>query len=250
VRWELRCDRPLARGELVLLGEGAPQPLPLEIDPGDPRVARLTVEDVASLLPAAGGLRKAETVSYRFRWTEREHGFAFEDYTRYNLEVVPDQPPVVTLVAPRPRGEQERYVITTRKVLRVTFEASDDYGLGRAWLAYRVNGEDKTRRHPLGAFPPGTRGDTFQAKPWALQATLPGLKVGDVLACEVEADDNRQGRGGPNVGRSRSLRLEVVSDEEYQRYVEREKAAGLDRTRLALKDELDSKVKVKELLPK
>jgi hypothetical protein len=67
--------------------------------------------------------------------------------------------------------------------------------------------------------------------------------------CEVEVEDTRTTGTGANVGRSRAVRLQVVSEDEYARYIEQEKALGLRRTETALKEEIESKSKIKALIP-
>ncbi len=250
LRLWLRCDQELAPATLRPLREGA-APLPLEVDKEDRRIVHLTLPDVVRLAdesPVIKGREEAQTVTYQFDWTERTHGFTFRDATRYTLEVVPDRVPVVTLVEPRPLPPQERMPATVRKVLSLTFEARDDHALSRAWVVYRLNDGPETRR-PVGSFPPGTKGDTFRAAPWPLRETLDGLKEGDLLSCAVEVSDNREGRGGPNLGRSPSLRLRIVSEEEYRRHVEKEKERGFDRTRAAAREEAEGSRKVKALIP-
>jgi hypothetical protein len=247
VRWKLRCDQPLAAAQFLLLREDA-QPREIEIDPSDPHVARLAIPDVTALLPPSPGVarKSSEPVSYRFRWKEQQHGFEFLDSARYTLDVIPDQAPIVTVLKPRVGQEQDRILITTRKLLDVVFEASDDHGLDRAWIAFRVNDDRKGGSQIVGKFPPGTRSDTFKAD-WKVQQSLANIREGDLITCEIVASDNREGNA--NFGRSRSFRLQVVSEEEYQRFVDRQTASGLERTKTAAREEIESSKRVKTLIP-
>lgn len=249
ITWELRCDQELAAGEVHFLREGM-EPVPLVIG-DDPQIVRLSLTDVAVLpgqRPLIRSRKEAETLSYQFRWTERVHGFSYRDPTRYTLEVVPDRAPVVNILRPRLYSEQDKMLATTKKTLALTFEVSDDHGLARAWLAYRVNDDTEPRRRPLGSFPEGTRSDTFRTA-WSVAESIPDLKEGDVLTCAVEASDNREGRDGPNVGRSNTLRLHIVSEEEFRRYADKEKERGFDRTRAAVREETESSKRIKTLIP-
>jgi hypothetical protein len=82
-----------------------------------------------------------------------------------------------------------------------------------------------------------------------LKESLPGVKEGDLITCEIEASDNRHGQPGPNLGRSRPIRVQIVNDAEYAQYIEKEKAAGLERTRIALQEETRSGKTIQGLLP-
>jgi hypothetical protein len=248
LRWRIRCDRPLAAGRLRVLREGV-EPIPLEIDAANPHTARLTVKDAAALLGPGGPSRvELESLFYQFEWTERAHGFTFPDGMRYALEIVPDKAPTVGIRKPTLRPEQDRLLATTQKTLVLVFEAGDDYGLAEAWIAYRVNDSPEWQRRPIGRFPPGTRADLFETS-WRLKDSLPDLKEGDVLTIAVEASDNRTGGTGPNRGRSKELRVQIVSVEEFLRYAEQERERGFERARGTVREEIESSKKVKALIP-
>ena len=82
-----------------------------------------------------------------------------------------------------------------------------------------------------------------------LKASLPGVKEGDLVTCEIEASDNRQGKSGPNLGRSRPIRVQIVNETEYAQYIEKEKASGLEKTKIALQEETRSGTTIQGLLP-
>jgi hypothetical protein len=249
VSWDLHCDQELRAGQLLFLGK-TQRSLDLAIDPHDRRRARLALADVADLLAAEQATHDPVTLAYYFEWTENEHGFTFIDPTRHALEVVPDKPPVVTLLKPRAgASENDRILATTRKDLHLIFEATDDYGLGKAWITYRINKQPDTRRLAIGAFPAGSRAGSFQNQHWIIKESLPDIKEGDILTCAVEVSDNRAGKAGPNRSRSSSFQMQVVSDAEYQQYIERQVAQGLERTTAAAREELISSKKVKSLIP-
>lgn len=247
VAWELRLDQPLKEGRIHFTGNPL-RSYKLSIDEADRRVARVAIDDMSPLLPESWARTSAANLGYYFEWTEAEHGFTFTDPTRYTLEVLPDKAPVVTLLKPRTGSAEDKIVSTTRKNLHVIFEVSDDYGLGKAWITYRVNNEPQVRRRPIGTFPPGAKNDLFQVQS-LVKNSLPELKEGDIVTCSIEASDNRAGKAGPNLTQSPSFRLQIVNDKEYQQYVEKQVAQGLERTTAAAQEELISSKKVKSLIP-
>jgi hypothetical protein len=240
--WELKLDQPLQSGQML---QGDNSPVNLEIDGDDPSIARLTVKD-GPLVTLPAGARRTEASSYQFRWTEARHGFTFTDPGHHVVEVIPDRPPTITVLRPRLPSGQDQIVATKRKVLDMVYEASDDYGLSQAWIMVKVNDKPEVYRHPLGQFPAGTKSDTFQSS-WKVLKSLPELKEGDVLTCEIAASDNHEGQ--PNIGRSPPFRMRIVSESEYAIYIEKEKAGGLERTKTALLEETRSGQTIKNLLP-
>jgi hypothetical protein len=242
VSWELRLDQPLESGQMLSREQS---PVDVEIDSEDRSIARLTVSG-GPMVTLPSGATRAEASTYQFSWTEAKHGFTFADATRHRLELIPDRPPTITIVRPRLRGDQDAIMATKRKVLDLIYEASDDYGLSQAWLDCKVNDRPEVHHHLLGQFPPGTKSDTFQSS-WKLLASLPDVKEGDVLTCEITASDNHDGK--PNIGRSHSFRLRIVSESEFAQYIEKEKAGGLERTKTALLEETQSDKTIKGLLP-
>ena len=189
----------------------------------------IALDDLSSLLSDTAGRTGAASLSYYFEWTENEHSFTFTDSTRYTLDLLPDKAPVITLLKPRPGSADDKIVATTRKKLHLIIEVSDDYGLGKAWITYRVNHEPQVRRRPIGTFPPGARNDLFQVQ-WLIKESLPELKEGDVLTCSIEASDNRVSKAGPNLSQSPLFRLQIVNDQEYQQFIEKQITQGLQRT--------------------
>lgn len=254
IEWTLRCDQPLKAGAMHF-GGLSPRDFDFEIDPTDPHVARKIIPD-AGLLLDEKDRNAATTLYYHFEWTEKEHGFTFKDATRYALEVTPDKAPLVILLKPRPSGsEQDKILATTRKNVHLIFDASDDYGLDKASLIYWVNKEAQSRAPvSLGTFFQKEKDESLKRLKegtfehfWKISKSFPGVKEGDVLECVIEASDNRIGR--PNVSQSQKFKIHIVSGKEYTEYVERQIAAGLERTSVAAQEELIGSKKVKSLIP-
>jgi hypothetical protein len=250
VEWEIHCDQKLAAGRMELQIDGT-DPINLDIDKDDPRIARLRVADVGTLAAKVApdkSTTAARSFGYHLHWKECVFDFEFADPTRYTMEIVSDRPPTVTLLKPRISAGQDRIVATVNKRLDMHFEARDDYGLGTVWVEYRLN-DGAERRQQLGEIPPGEKhvhSDTH----WTLKQTIPELKEGDEVALSLAVGDNRtvNGERKPNIGRSPVLRLVIVSDEEYRRYIAREKERGFDRTRDAVQEETEGSKKVKLLI--
>jgi hypothetical protein len=255
VVWRLRCDQELKAGWLEPLADGV-EPLEFAIDPADAHRATLRVPDIKALVgkpkDAEDRERKsAWATAYRLRWVEKSFGFEFSDPTRYTLEVVPDRAPEVTLLRPRLLTGQDRLVSPVSRRLDLVIDASDDHGLGQVAVVYRLNDGDEARKE-LATFPPGKRSANNKGAPltWVLRESLPELKVGDELAFAVEVGDNRTigDKASPNLGRSSTLRVQIVSDEDYRRYLALERERGLDRVREAAREEKEGSEKVKLLI--
>ncbi|MCE9545960.1 MAG: DUF4175 domain-containing protein [Planctomycetia bacterium] len=206
VQWQLQSDRPLSVAELI--PEGG--------------------QSVAMTLSADGktlGHKQVagKSLSYSFRWTDREHGFVFAPATRYLVRVVPDRPPRVSLIAPT-RDDKA----TVRKELNLVFSAKDDYGLSTARLVYAVDrrqsasGDAPAEQFiPIATYRDQPRDVTGAKFHWSVAESIPDLKPGEVVQYAVEVQDNRP--GSPGKTRSESRRLIIVTKEEYVRLFNEER---------------------------
>jgi hypothetical protein len=193
VSMELECDRPLKTAEVVREGGAA-------------ETMRLDAEGTR----AAADWTATESFPFHFRWTERKHGFVFDSEVAYFVRVIPDMAPEIEITSPT---EDDKATLAKKLLLR--WRAADDYAVARAAVIYSLNDGPEQRRE-LGSFNrPSVEDQTL----WKLKDTIPALKEGDTLTFSVEAADGRAGAGGPNVTRSRPLRLEIVSVAEYLRYI-------------------------------
>jgi hypothetical protein len=190
---DILCDRPLAAASAVY-EDGTTGGASLS---ADGRTASITWTVTKSF-------------PFHFRWTEREHKFVYEGDMTYFLKALTDGPPEVEILFPT-----EDAKATVQKKLALRYRAGDDFGIAKAAIVFSLNGGEEQRR-PLAAV---DRASVEDQTVWKIKETVPGLKEGDTLTLAVEVTDNKAGEGGPNVARSRPLRLEIVSVAEYLRYI-------------------------------
>jgi hypothetical protein len=218
---DLGCDRPL-KAAAVVKEQGVAEPMKLGADGRS----------------AAIDWDVTESFPFHFRWTEREHGFVYDGDVTYFVRVITDMPPEVELVSPT---EDDK--ATVQKKLAIQYRAGDDYGIAKVSVVYTLNGGPEQTR-PLGTFDKAT---VEEEAIWNLKETLPSLKETDTLTFAVEVADNRAGDAGPQVCRSRPLRLDIVTVVEYLQYIA-EKRAKLVKERHALhEEETDASKEVKTL---
>ncbi len=193
--WELVCDLPLASAEM-LRDEAEASTLALDAAGKVARIARVATE----------------SFSYQFRWKERQHGYAYDDEIHYFVQVIPDSPPQVDLAFPLQDDKA-----TVAKTLTVSFLARDDYGIAKAWIVYQVNDGEEKRRLIKDYTEPLVEDEAR----WKLAAadSIPDLKIGDVVTYAIEVADTHGGEDGPQLSRSDSRRLFIVSVPEYLRYI-------------------------------
>ncbi len=221
VSLDLGCDRPLRKAEVMEEG-GVASPMPLD----------------AAGRAAAFAWTVTQSFAFRFRWTEREHGFVYEGDVTYFVRMIPDVPPDVQILSP---AEDDK--ATPAKRLAVRYRAADDYGIAKAAVIYSVNEGPEQR---LAAEPPDRTPVDGQVS-WPLKETIQGLKVGDTLKFAVEVADNRTGEAGPNVARSQARRLDIVTVAEYLRHVAEKRARLFKEIRAMHEQETDASVEVKAL---
>jgi hypothetical protein len=224
IGWRLELDRPVDAAELAT-EDGNVQPMALA---EGARVAQLD-------LPAAA------STSYRFRfhWRPDSRPYVHEGVMHF-IRVVPDQPPAVDLLFP---AEDEK--ATLKKTLALAFVARDDWGLSDAWIVYSLN-DFGERRQPLAAL--GGRRTVERTDSWKLTDTFPDLKASDIVTYWIEVNDGCSGRDGPQVGRSRSRRVQMVSDEDYLAYVQELYQKCLGQVRPLYLRERDSLKRLDSLL--
>ncbi|MFP4056520.1 MAG: hypothetical protein ACLF0G_06605 [Candidatus Brocadiia bacterium] len=194
ITWELHTDVALQAAEMIV-EEQAPRPMELS-DDGTVATIEMEPEEVA------------QSFSYQFRWTEREHEYVYDEDVRYFVQVDLDQPPLVEIAKP-----WQDLIATVNKTVAIRYLATDDYGLADAWIVYTVNeGEEQRRR--LDSFDPTA---PEQQASWALRRSIPGLKVGDQVAFLIEVADNHTGARGAQRGRSQTRRVRILSEQAYLR---------------------------------
>ncbi len=221
IAWRLTCDRPLAAAEVVV---GAAEPLRLEPSE-DGRKVRFE--------------RTAESsFPYHFNWTDREHGYLYQEDVHYFVQVVPDATPEVEIT--RPLQDEKATVAVTHPI---AFRATDDYAVTEARIVYTVDdGPEQSRPIELQR-----RGPVAKEVEWTLRESIPDLQEGQVVTYAVEVRDNRDGDRGPNVARSQSLRLYIVSPEEFLRHVFEQGAKLFKEVEALYNEETEASGEVKTL---
>jgi len=135
-------------------------------------------------------------------------GVESSDDPIYPVTILPDQPPQVTITAPR----REEWV-TPRATVIVGIEAHDDFGVENVTFHCRVGDAEATARAvvlDLNGETPTTLRRRYE---WRLPALLPHVSIGDTVTYWIEATDNNTATG-PRRAMSDRYTLRVVSDDE------------------------------------
>jgi len=142
--------------------------------------------------------------SARYRFAVRSpSGVRSIETTPRSIEAEPDQAPNVQLMAPA-----DTLDVTNLRRVELAYVIEDDFGLSTAELVWEA-GKDKGRK-PITLEP--TIGGRAQGKVlWDIAEV--NVPSGGEVRYWIEAKDNDT-IGGPNIGRSRELRLKVVSPRE------------------------------------
>ncbi|MDX2089048.1 MAG: hypothetical protein SFX73_14420 [Kofleriaceae bacterium] len=209
VKLRARVLVPVKDAELVVDGDRPSEPriVPVKLD-GDQLSVELEIE---------------KSTRYRFAVRAPSGERAIESTPRA-IEAEPDQAPGVQLMAPG-----DPLDVTNLRRVELAYVLEDDYGLTAAELVWE-SGKDKGRKPiTLGerSEPIGGAGGAGGNPPRGEEAGVTGRAQGKVLwdIAEVvvpsggevrywiEAKDNDT-VGGPNIGKSREMRLKVVSPRE------------------------------------
>lgn len=144
------------------------------------------------------------TKSTRYRFAVRApSGARMVETTPRSIEAEPDRAPVVQLMAPA-----ETLDVTNLRRVELAFVIEDDFGLTAAELVWEA-GKDKGRK-PLAL--DGAASGRAQGKVmWDIAEIV--VPSGGEVRYWIEAKDNDT-IGGPNIGKSRELRLKVISPRE------------------------------------
>jgi hypothetical protein len=126
-------------------------------------------------------------------------GFATRDPLAYTIEVFQDHAPGVELLEPGEDTEMPR-----TQEIDLGFVAQDDYGVARATLHYRRNGEGDFLATPVGLGEQKGRKEIAVAHRWNLSDVT--LFPGNSIEYFVEVADNNVVTG-PGVARSKTYRI-------------------------------------------
>ena len=164
-----------------------------------------------------------ENVAFWFALKDSE-GFRNRDSVRYDVRMVKDEAPRVVIAEPRTDRD-----VPADAMVPVRVELDDDFGLHSARLLYKVSAGDSEPHEavaiPLWSAPgeePGVAQPAFvKHQEIAYEWNLAPLKlaIGSIITFHADARDFDSIKG-PNVGKSRELRLRIVSKEDAARQVD------------------------------
>lgn len=185
-----------------LVNPGNLPDVPLAIDPKDPR--QLTAD--VPIPPKTSGF------SIHLKDT---NGLESRDPAVYRVDLVPDKEPTVHIVYP----ERKEELVTRIAMLELGFDASDDFGIAKLSLKYKIDDGD-VQAIPLGIAKPNdpqpkSLHNRYQ---WAISkltprsTTQPTLE-GSNIEYWLEAEDNNNVTG-PGIGESEHYSARVVSEAE------------------------------------
>jgi hypothetical protein len=218
VRIEMAANKPIAEGKLVF--DDATQ-LPL--------------------LVRAGGLLSGTAIvtkpgGYHIEVKDTQ-GFANQDTPHYRIDVIPDAPPQIDLLAPDPELEIEE-----GRVIPLEYEARDDFGVKNVTLVYRVGrlGEKRVTVDRVDDSPPRYRGKYH----WDVTALL--SDAGEAITYFLEVWDNDT-VSGPKSGVSKTQVLRLKSRTEEHRRLEEVQREVAEKLADLLADQLDLNERTAEM---
>ena len=218
VEVEATANKPLASALIHRGGPAAARPATLSAD-GTKLSTQFTVADSS---PFWFALKDTE-------------GFASQEATRYEVRALKDEVPRVTFE--EPTGDRE---ITPDGVLPLRIAADDDLGLQSIRLAYKVAaaGSEPIKEEVVPLWEPeaGQVGVRHRevAYAWEMAKITPPPAPGTVITFHADARDLLPGPAGPNIGKSRELRLRVVTKEEATNRLEDRRRAIREEAERAL----------------
>ena len=178
---------------------GSKTTIAVRVDRHDPK--RLAA---SFMLPAKG------VTGFSVHLTD-DHGIVSRDTATHRLDIVPDRPPTVKITVPDRLEES----VTPQGTLPIAFEATDDFGIGRAFLHYVLRseatgtGQDKTVELDTGT--PNAR-NIAPHFDWKVGSAL-HVPAGSIIDYWIEVAD-RNDVTGPGVGATPRFQVKIVTPEE------------------------------------
>ncbi|MCK6547832.1 DUF4175 domain-containing protein [Myxococcota bacterium] len=174
---------------------------------------------------------------YRFH-LKTEAGEVQEERRGHAIELELDEPPAITQLAP----EESPLEVNEKDRLSLAFDASDDYGLGDVYFAWRVMGTAREGKQKVTS---SARGSRHWAGTEKLDLAPLGFKPGDRVAYTLEAHDNDT-VNGPKIGASMTRELRIYSKSTHHEQVMALQEQALDELVHILGDNLETTFDVRE----
>ncbi|WP_435005247.1 DUF4175 family protein [Tundrisphaera lichenicola] len=197
-----RANKPIASATLRRGDAPAPEPV--------------AISDGGTAISTAFVAKESQPFWVELKDTE---GFTGQEAVRFDVRVTRDEAPRVSV--DEPTNDRD---VPPAATVPLQFTIDDDFGLQLVRLVYKVaSGQSEPAGEtilPLWAAPE-PHGETGPVRRqevryrWDL-STLPDLQPGSVITLYAEARDFDNLKG-PNIGRSREIRLRIVSKEELDR---------------------------------
>ena len=157
-------------------------------------------------------------------WLELKdtEGFAGQEVIRFDVRVIKDEPPRIAVEEPSHDRD-----VPPESTVPLQFAVDDDFGIQLVRLVYKVAaGHSEPTREaiiPLWAAPePHGEGGPVKHREvkyrWDL-STLKDIQPGSIVTFYAEGRDFDNLKG-PNIGRSREMRLRIVSKEDAERLLD------------------------------
>jgi hypothetical protein len=217
VRIEMAANKPIAYGQLVF-DDHTQLPLLVRADG--------TLQATAIITKPGG---------YRVQ-VQDEHGFANQDQVYYRIDIIPDAPPQIDLLAPEPELELDE-----ARVITLEYEARDDFGVRDLTLVYRVGpfGEKRLLIDRVDAVATRYRGKYY----WDVTDLFGD--AGEAIAYYLEVWDNDT-VSGPKRGVSATHTLRLRGREEEHRRLDDMQHQVAEKLIDLLADQLDLNARTAE----
>ena len=185
-----RSTLPLDKASLRLTG--IDNEIPMRIDPADKM-------SISGEIP----IPAKDLTGFSIHLLSTEGAESGENAT-YRIDIVPDQPPTVSIIYPARREE----LATEKARLLIAFEAKDDFGIAKVDLHYTVDqGPEKVVPLDLGGRTDRTVSRHYD---WELGKFTPPLAVGNIVEFWITVTDTNDVTG-PGIGTSEHYQTKIVT---------------------------------------
>ncbi|RME56833.1 MAG: DUF4175 family protein [Deltaproteobacteria bacterium] len=212
----LRTPFPVKRSILILRGdEEREKRIPMTVTASDLAQGRFTL-----LAPG----------SYTIQ-IENERGEIFEDPRARTIEILPDAPPSIELLAPEHDLE-----LHDGEILEIDYHAEDDFGLSRLRIVYDTGEGEKVEE--IAAF--GDQRETRGRYTWDL-GRIETLEPGRPMTFQLEVEDNDV-VSGPKKTRSAPRRVTILDAAAHHEALQADLETIFEGLLLLLADEIETPV--------